>query len=80
MIKTEFNGNFGLDEIKRIVVVCSGVSYYDISLKNDKRHLFMSKLNAFVLEDNSSKSTNELKPGDKIWIDISAFSKDGSLR
>ena len=81
MIKTAYNGNFGLDEIKRIIkrqMIYN--SFYEIILVNDKRKIFSCELHSFLTEDNIPKSIHDLKSGDKIWIDISAFSKDGTLK
>jgi len=77
MIETAFNGNFGLDEIKRIII---RNSFYEIILVNDQRKIFACKLHSFLTDKNEPKSILDLKIGDKIWIDISAFSKDGTLK
>lgn len=80
MIKFEYNGNFGLDEIKGIWKKINQYNnFYEITFVNDDRTLFVSKLHAFVLEDGSCKSVENLKKGDVIWIDISAFTSDKSL-
>ena len=81
MKKTEFNGNFGLDEIKKISLRNSGTnSYYEIRFVNDKRRLYATNLHSFLTEDKQPKITSDLKVGDRIWVDISAFSSDGSLK
>jgi hypothetical protein len=81
MIKTALNGNFGLAEIKKIVKRFSGLTpYYLIILVNDKRKIYACDLHAFLTETNIPKCIKELQCGDRIWIDISAFSKDGTLK
>ena len=34
---------------------------------------------SFLTDDKKSKNVTELKTGDRIWIDIHAFTKDKSL-
>lgn len=81
MILTRFNGNFGLDKIKRINLKYSGhTQYYEIHLVNDKRKIHACKLHCLLTDDGEPKTLSDLKVGDKIWIDISAFSKDGTLK
>ena len=81
MIRTDYNGNFGVDQIKKIIKRSYGTNYmYVISLENDLRKLYVCDLNSFVLESGKSKAVKELESGDKIWIDISAFGKDGTLK
>ena len=81
MIKTELGGIFGLDEIKRVTRKLSRLnSFYEIRFCNDKRKFSAYKYHAFLTEELVSKSVFELQPGDKIWIDISAFKSDGTLR
>jgi len=71
MIKTEYNGNFGLDEIKRIYLKNMGLNtVYDIRFVNDKRILIVTNLHCFLNENKEAKTINELKIGDKIWINI----------
>lgn len=77
MIQTEFNGNFGLDEINKIILK---KSFYEISFVNDKRKLYGCRLHSFLTDDGQPKNLIDLKVGDKIWIDISAFSSDKSLK
>jgi hemolysin-activating ACP:hemolysin acyltransferase len=80
MLIANNNGSFGLDEIKKIVKRNSNYNeYYIISFVNDDRKLYSSKYHAFLLENGKTKSSENLKSGDKIWIDIFAFSKDKSL-
>lgn len=81
MIQTDFNGNFGLDKIKRITKRMSGLnSYYEIRFMNDIRKLYCCRLHSFLTDEGIAKTVNDLKIGDKIWIDISAFSKDSSFK
>lgn len=81
MIQTEFNGNFGLDEIKCIQLKNTGLnSFYEIRFVNDKRKLYACKLHCFLTDDGKPKILSDLKVGDKIWVDISAFSSDKSLK
>lgn len=52
MIKTEFNGNFGLGEIKRIQLKNTGLnSFYEIRFVNDRRKLYVCKLHCFLTDD-----------------------------
>lgn len=81
MIQTKYNGNFGLDEIEKIILRNSIVSkFYEIRFLNSKRKLFCSELHCFLTESKVAVSTKDLKIGDKIWVDISAFSADMSLK
>ena len=81
MIQTEFNGNFGLDEIKRIQLKNSGLNpFYEITFVNDKRKLYACKLHCFLTDDGNPKILSDLKVGDKIWVEIGAFSSDKSLK
>lgn len=41
--------------------------------------LAVTAYHSFVLIDESKKSSNELVPGDRIWVDLSAFMADGSF-
>ena len=41
--------------------------------------LAATALHAFTAVDGSTKTTKQLKNGDKIWIDLSAFQADGSF-
>jgi len=52
----------------------------EFSFVNDKRKLYVCYLHAFRTEDGEAKLTTELKTGNKIWIDISAFTTDGSFK
>ena len=81
MIETTYNGNFGLDEIKRIIQRRNpGGSFYEIRFVNDKRKMYICELNSFMTDEMKPKSIYDLKSGDKIWIDIGVFSKDGTLK
>jgi len=81
MITTKFNGSLGLDEIKKVIIRNNYLnSFYEIFLVNDKRKLYVSNLHSFLTDEEIPKAARDLKIGDKIWIDISAFSKDGSLK
>ena len=80
MITTNNNGCFGLDEIKKITLRNMGLnSVYVISFVNDKRNLYASTKHCFLTDNNEPKIITQLKSGDKIWIDIVAFSADRSL-
>ena len=81
MIENILNGAFGLDEISRITKRFSGLTpFYEINFYNDKRKLYPCEYHAFLTEYGIAKSVSELKKGDKIWIDISAFKSDGTLK
>lgn len=81
MISTILNGSFGLDKIKRIRFRNSRYQqYYLIELVNDDRQLCVSDFHAFKTDENKAKLVSELKNGDNIWIDISAFTSDGTLK
>ena len=72
MIQTEFNGNFGLDEIKKIRAKNMGLNtVYDIRFINDKRVLIATKLHCFLTDKRQPKTVETLKAGDKIWINTS---------
>ena len=74
MLQTEFNGNFGLDEIKKIRLRNMGLNtVYDIRFVNDKRILIATRLHCF-LTDGQPKILSDLKAGDKIWINTSELS------
>ena len=75
MIQTEFNGNLGLDEIKKIRLKNMGLnSVYVIRFVNDKRILIATKLNCFLTDDGKPKILSNLKAGDKIWFNTSELS------
>jgi len=81
MIQTELNGCFGLLKIIKIIWRKSTyMSMYVIKFENDKRCLYCCKYHAFITEDLQAKKITELKSGDVIWIDISAFISDGSFK
>ena len=73
---TEFNGNLGLFEVDKIV---RKTNFYELRFKNDKRRFAGAHLHSFQTEDAIAKNLTDLKPGDKIWIDISAYTADKSL-
>ena len=75
MIQTEFNGNLGLDEIKKIRLKNMGLnSVYDVRFVNDKRILIATKLHCFLTDEGQPKILSDLKAGDKIWINTSELS------
>lgn len=77
MINTNLtNGCFGLDEIKKII---KKNNFIEIRFVNDKRKLYVCHLHAFQTINGIAKNVGDLKNGDKIWIDISAFTSDKSL-
>jgi hypothetical protein len=79
-IDTAFNGNFGLDEIRKIVKRKDNNSFYEIHLLNSGKKLYACRYHCFLTDKDDAKHIYNLKSGDKIWIDISAFSSDGSLK
>ena len=75
MIKTEFNENFGLDEIKRIIKRDMGVNIvYEIRFVNDRRILIATGLHCFLTSEGYPKGFNDLKVGDKIWVQTNELS------
>lgn len=75
MIETKFNGNFGLDEIKKIRLKNMGLNtVYDIRFVNDKRVLIATKLHCFLTDKGQPKTIEDLKAGNKIWINTSELS------
>ena len=81
MKETILNGNFGLGEIKKITKrMCGLTPYYIIEFTDDKRKLHVTNYHSFVTVTSESKVVCDLQSGDEIWIDISAFSKDGTLK
>lgn len=75
MIQTEFNGIFGLDEIRKIRLRHMRFNtVYDIRFANDKRILIATKLHCFLSDDGVPKCVNDLKKGDKIWINTGELS------
>jgi hypothetical protein len=81
MIQTAYNGSFGLDEIKKIIIRSCGTNQmFEIRLLNSKKKIFCCNLHSFLTESRVAKSIEQLKIGDKIWIDVSVFSADGSLK
>jgi intein/homing endonuclease len=76
MIETQFNGNFGLDWIKKIRLRNNGLNtVYEMRFVNDKRIIIATKLHCFLTDERQPKISNELKAGDKIWINTSELSK-----
>jgi intein/homing endonuclease len=75
MIRTEFNGNFGLDEIKKIRIRNMGLNtVYDVRFVNDKRIIIATRLHCFLTDDGEPKVLSDLKAGDKIWINTNELS------
>jgi len=75
MIKTEFNGNFGLDEIKKIILRNMGLNTVnEIKFTNDSRILIATRLHCFLTDEGIAKTLSNLKVGDKIWIQTSELS------
>lgn len=80
MFYTNNNGSFGLGEIKKITKRNMELNtIYVISFVNDKRKMYASTFHCFLTDENIPKSTSQLIVGDRIWIDISAFTADKSL-
>lgn len=75
-METQFNGNFGLFEVDRII---HKNNYYEIRFQNTNQRFAGTYLHSFVTDENVAKSLVELRSGDKIWIDISAYTADKSL-
>ena len=75
-METQFNGNFGLFEINKIV---RKNNFYELRFKNDRRRFAGVHLNCFLSEDGIPQQLQNLKSGNKIWIDISAHTADQSL-
>jgi hypothetical protein len=74
--ESQFNGNFLLLEIDKII---KKSNFIEIRFKNDKKKLYICKLHAFISEDGRAIGVNELKSGEKIWIDVSAYTSDKSF-
>lgn len=75
-METLFNNNFGLFEINRIV---NRNNFFLITFTNDRRSFSGVGLHCFLTEEGKAKSLLDLKSGDKIWIDISAYTADKTL-
>jgi len=75
-MELKFNGSFGLFVIEKVV---KNNSFYELMFSNDKRRFAGCHLNSFVGENGETKNLTNLKSGDKIWIDISAYTADKSL-
>jgi hypothetical protein len=81
MIDTNLNETFGLDRIKKITHKTNRyTNMYIIEFENDERKLYASELHCFLSDNNKPKRICDLVSGDLIWIDLHAFSKDGSLK
>lgn len=75
MIETQYNGNFGLDEIKKIRLRNMGINtVYDVRFVNDKRILIATPLHCFLTDDGQPKNLSDLKAGDKIWVNTCELS------
>lgn len=58
----------------------NSITYYVLGFDGCK--LAVTALHAFVVVSNGDqcfKNANQLKSGDKIWVDVSAFQSDGSF-
>ena len=80
MIKTKYNGSFELFQICGINI--KNNTYQDlvvIKFKDEKRKLYVSDLNCFLLGNGEKKCSNELCVGDEIWVDVYAFTADKSF-
>ena len=75
-METQFNGNFGLFEINKII---RKNNYYEITFQNTKKRIVVTHLNCFIDDNGIPKNLTDLKYDDKIWIDISAYTADKSL-
>jgi hypothetical protein len=75
-MKTEFNGNLGLFEVDKII---HKNNFYEIKFQNTNKRFAGTYLHSFMTEENIAKSLVDLKRGDRIWIDISAYTADKSL-
>ena len=75
MIETQYNGNFGLVEIKKIRLRNMGLNtVYDVRFVNDKRILIATPLHCFLTDDGKPKILSDLKVSDKIWVNTSELS------
>jgi hypothetical protein len=75
-METQFNGNFDLFEVNKIV---KKNNFYEIRFRNTNKRFAGIYLHSFVTDEMVAKSLVELKSGDKIWIDISAYTAHKSL-
>ena len=72
-----FNGNFKLLEIKKII---KRTNFYAIEFVDFEKKLYVSELTAFVDDKNRGRTLLQLESGNKVWIDVYAYSKDQSLK
>jgi hypothetical protein len=75
-METMFNRNLGLFEVDKII---KRNNFYEIRFQNTNKRFAGTNLHAFMTVENIAKSLVELRYGDKIWIDISAYTADKSL-
>ena len=75
-METQFNGNFGLFKIDRIV---KKNNFFEIRFQDTNKRLACVYLHSFVDNNGVAKSVLDLKSGDEIWIDTSAYTADKSL-
>lgn len=81
-LSTDFNKTMGLLEVLKVI---SFLSKYKSSLEiflNKNVILSITPLHSFIVIRDGEElclRAEELNQGDKIWIDIHAFSIDGSL-
>ena len=73
---TQFNGNFGLFIIDKI---SRRNNFYEIKFQNTKQRFAGVNLHCFMDDKGTAKSLTDLKSGDGIWLDISAYTADKSL-
>lgn len=76
IMETQINGNFGLFEINKIM---KRSNFYEISFRNSKKRFAGTYLHCFLSDEDTPKKLIDLKSGDKIWIDVSAYTADKSL-
>jgi len=75
-METLFNGNFGLFEVDKVI---RKNNFYELRFKEDKRRFAGVHLQCFLNEDGIPLQLTDLESGNKIWIDISAYTADQSL-
>lgn len=75
-METQINGNFGLFKINKII---RKNNFYEISFQNTKKRFAGVHLHCFIDNNGIPKRLIDLKSGDEIWIDISAYTADKSL-
>lgn len=75
-----YNGNFKCLEIKKIFKRKNvGSNFFEISFVDYDKKLCTSELTSFVDNKNRARMIDQLKSGDKIWVDVHAYTKDRSL-